>query len=332
MDGEAPTPATPDDGESTRRNILLTVQWDGTDFAGWQLQAGQRTVQGELIAAAERMVRHPVQLFGSSRTDSGVHAEAMPACFETTRNIPCDNFVKGLNTALPGDVSVLDAREIPLGHRARDLAVAKTYTYRLQLGPRRALTERTAWSLKRDHFDLAAARLAASHLIGEHDFSAFRSAQCDAKSTRRMIHALDILTPDQTGTPGLHAIVVTGNAFLRNMVRIIAGSLVDVGLSRRTPEWVAEVLRSGDRRRSGQTAPARGLTLTKVHFEGYPRLGKRPPGTLPGGAENRRATSLSEASCGAEAPRAAWLGQALPGPEALEPIEPTAPGAPAGRS
>jgi tRNA pseudouridine38-40 synthase len=271
-------PAAPEERREPRvehplRNILLTLQWDGTAFSGWQFQNAQRTVQGELTAALERMVRHPVKPTASSRTDAGVHGAEVPVTFETNRPIPLPNFVKGLNTALPDDVSILAAREIPLGWRARDMAVAKTYTYRLQLGPRRALSERYAWSLKRDDFDLDAVREAASHLIGEHDFSAFRAALCDAKSTRRCIHSLEVLRDDTD----LVSLVITGNAFLRNMVRIIAGTLVDVGLKRRPATWVAEVLAAGDRRRSGQTAPARGLTLTKVHFEGYPRLGKLGP-------------------------------------------------------
>lgn len=264
------------DPEATapRRNILVLAQWDGTDFCGWQQQAGARTVQSELTAAVERMVHHPVTLFASSRTDSGVHAEGMPVNFETTRPIPAENFLKGLNTFLPSDLSVVEARELPLGWRSREMAVAKTYTYRLQLGPRRALTDRYAWALKRDRIDLDAMREAATHLLGEHDFAAFRSAQCDAHTTRRHLHSLDILGPDVTG---LVSLVVTGNAFLRNMVRILAGTLVEVGLSRHAPSWVQDVREGLDRTRSGMTAPARGLTLTKVHFEGYPRLGKRSP-------------------------------------------------------
>lgn len=256
------------------RNILVLAQWDGTDFCGWQQQAGARTVQRELTAAVERMVHHPVTLFASSRTDSGVHSEGMPVNFETTRAIPADNFINGLNTFLPTDLSVVEARDLPFGWRSREMAVAKTYTYRVQLGPRRALTDRFAWAVKRDRLDLDAMREAAIHLLGEHDFAAFRSAQCDAHTTRRHLHSLDVLGPDASG---LISLVVTGNAFLRNMVRILAGTLVEVGLLRHPPSWVRDVRDGLDRTRSGMTAPSRGLTLTKVHFEGYPRLGKRAP-------------------------------------------------------
>lgn len=137
------------------RNILIIAQWDGTEFSGWQYQPGQRTVQGTIAIAAEAMVHHPVELWASSRTDSGVHARAMPITFETGRAISPAGFANGLNTHLPPDVSVLDAREVPLGWRARDHSVAKTYTYRLQLGARRALTQRQTWWLKRARVDLS---------------------------------------------------------------------------------------------------------------------------------------------------------------------------------
>lgn len=258
---------------SDPRNILIFLQWDGTDFHGWQFQPGQRTVQGELAIAVGKMVHHEVALFASSRTDAGVHARAMPVNFETTRPIPPENFVKGLNTFLPSDCSVIDAREVPLGWRSREQAVAKTYTYRLQLGPRRALSERQVWALKRDGLALGAMREAAEVLCGEHDFAAFRAAQCDSLSTMRRIYRIDVTDPSPDGVVSL---VVTGNAFMRNMVRILAGTLVEVGTGRRDVAWVARVLADRDRTRGGPTAPARGLTLTEVHFEGYPRLGKRP--------------------------------------------------------
>jgi tRNA pseudouridine38-40 synthase len=257
---------------SETRNILLFVQWDGTDFHGWQFQPEQRTVQGELATALTQMVHHEVDLFASSRTDAGVHARAMPVNFETSRPIAPINFVKGLNTFLPRDCSVLEAREVPLGWRARDQAVAKTYTYRVQLGSRRALTERFVWALKRESLDFQAMREAASLLIGEHDFSAFRAAQCDSLTTMRRIYRLDVSDPDPDEVV---SIVVTGNAFMRNMVRILAGTLVEVGTGRKDVAWVGRVLAERDRTRGGPTAPARGLTLTTVHFEGYPRLGKR---------------------------------------------------------
>ncbi len=268
-----PTPAA-----ALRRTLLVTAQWDGTDFSGWQFQPGQRTVQGTIQAAIEAMVHHPVELFASSRTDAGVHARAMPITFETERPIPAANFANGINTYLPPDVSVLSVRDVPLGWRAREYSVAKTYTYRLQLGARRALTQRQTWWLKRRDLDLPAMREASRALIGEHDFAAFRSVACDARTTTRHIHRIDIPEPDKDECV---AIDVVGNAFLRNMVRIVVGTLVEVGRGRKPVAWVGEVLASKDRTRGGQTAPGSGLTLTEVHFEGYPRLGKGAPAPMP---------------------------------------------------
>ncbi|MCC6622741.1 MAG: tRNA pseudouridine(38-40) synthase TruA [Deltaproteobacteria bacterium] len=270
MDEAAPNGPPP----AAARNLLLVAQWDGTDFAGWQHQPNQRTVQSTLTTALETMVHHPVDLFASSRTDSGVHARAMPIAFVTTRPIPPENFLKGLSTLLPNDLSVLEVREVPLAWRPRDQAVAKTYTYRLQLGARRPLHARAAWWLGWRRVDLDRMRAGAAHFLGEHDFSAFRSAHCDSRSTTRRMYRIDVSEPD---ADEVVAIEVTGNAFLRNMVRIMIGTLVDVAFGRREPAWVAERLSQGDRTLSGQTAPAHGLTLTTVHFEGYPRLGKVPP-------------------------------------------------------
>lgn len=261
------------------RNILLVAQYDGTDFAGWQHQPEQRTVQTTLAEAVRKIVVHPVELFASSRTDSGVHARMMPVTFETERDhIRPSGFIKGLNSLLPADLSVIDAREVPLGWRPRDAAVAKTYTYRLQLGPRHALSQRFTWWRPKARLDIAAMRDAAALLVGEHDFAAFRSIHCDAHTTKRRIYVLDVSEPS---VDRVVTIVLTGNAFLRNMVRIIAGTLVEVASGQRSAASVAQALTSGIRTDAGPTAPACGLTLTEVHFEGYPRLGKRgapPPG------------------------------------------------------
>jgi tRNA pseudouridine38-40 synthase len=264
---------------SRPRNLLLTVQYDGTAFSGWQHQPGQRTVQGELATTVEGMVGHPVELWASSRTDAGVHARAMPVSFETTSTIPEGGFLRGLNARLPEDLSISDVRPFPLGLRPREAAVAKTYHYRVQLGPRRALSGRQAWWLRQPRCDIDAMRSAAAHFLGEHDYAAFRSVHCDAKSTRRCIHAVT-LTRDEDD---LLTIAITGNAFLRNMVRVMAGSLVAVGLGRRPPAWVGTLLATAVRDDAAQTAPAHGLTLHTVHFDGYPRIGKRAPSPYNGG-------------------------------------------------
>lgn len=264
------------EGEPLVRNLLMWVQYDGTAYSGWQQQAASiPTVQAALGQAIQQMVRHPVTLHGSSRTDAGVHARAMPVCFETERAIPERGFLLGLNSTLPADLGVLGVREVPRGWRPRDAAVAKTYVYRVYAGaPRRPLIDRQAWHLRHPPtLDLPAMQAAAQHLLGEHDFQAFRSARCEAKTTTRAIHALSL----EPGPDALLELRVTGNAFLHNMVRIIAGTLVEVGQGRRAPGSVAALLAGGARKDAGITAPARGLTLWRVHFSGYPRLGKPEP-------------------------------------------------------
>ena len=254
------------------RNVLLWVQYEGTDFSGWQYQLEDRTVQGVLGEAVRKMVRHEVTLYGSSRTDAGVHARALPVNFETLRDtITLHGFMRGLNSHLPNDVAVIGVEERPLGWRARRAAVAKTYHYRYQLGrARQPLLWRSSWNVRAETLDVDAMRAAAARLVGTHDFAAFRAAGCDSKSTLRLMHSVEV---DPEG-PDLLLLRITGNAFLRNMVRVIAGSLAEVGRGRRDADSLSAALASRVRAHAGPTAPARGLTLQQVHFDGYPRVGK----------------------------------------------------------
>ena len=244
------------------RNIRLILQFDGTDFHGWQMQAEERTVQGELGTALRRLTGQDVVLHSSSRTDAGVHALAMPVNFVLETNLPLKAFVLGLNSLLPEDLRVMAADEVPLEFHARFSAQSKTYRYRVQngrvMGP---LERRTSWHVPVP-ISLEAVRAAAQYLLGEHDFSAFRAALCDAASPVRTIHAISA----QWASQGMLEIEVTGNGFLRNMVRIMVGTLVMVGVGRRPPVWVKDVLESLDRKRAGPTAPARGLCLVRVEY------------------------------------------------------------------
>jgi tRNA pseudouridine38-40 synthase len=258
------------------RNIRLLVQYDGTDFCGWQRQESLRTVQGELTRALEEMVHHPVKLGGSSRTDAGVHAVGMPANFQTHREIPLLGFVRGLNDKLGRDVAVLEAAEVPEGWDARNAAVAKTYCYRYLLGESRMpLWDRTSWWMRRDSLDIDAMHRAAQSFVGSHDFSSFRASKCVARTRRRFMHTLEV----SRSPNGKHVVLtIVGNAFLTHMVRIMAGTLFRVGIGQTGIDEIAEILASKDRAQAGMTAPSRGLTLEKVHFEGYPRIGKVSPG------------------------------------------------------
>lgn len=257
--------------DAPTRNIRLLIQYDGTAFSGWQSQAGVRTVQGDVTAALEGMVHHPVKLGGSSRTDAGVHAVAMPANFATTRDIPLHGFVRGVNCNLADDVAVLSAVEEGADWDARHAALAKTYRYQYLLGEtRRPLIDRQSWWVARHHLDISAMQQGAQHLLGHHDFSAFRASKCNSQTRRRCMYRIDVTQAGDVVT-----MRVTGNAFLRNMVRIMAGTLYRVGTGQTGIDEVSEILASCDRTRAGMTAPARGLTLEEVHFEGYPRIGKR---------------------------------------------------------
>lgn len=245
------------------RNLRLLIQFDGTDFCGWQMQATDRTVQGELTAALGRLLGQPVTLNSSSRTDAGVHALEMPVNFRVDTALPLKAFVLGLNSLLPPDLKVLDALDVPWDFHARFSARGKTYVYRVLTGRiPLPMERRTAWHVPVP-LDLPAMQDAASRLVGRHDFSAFRAAHCDAASPVKEVRKVEV----RWERPGeLLAIEVEARSFLRNMVRILAGTLVDVGAGRHAPGWVTELLEHGDRTRGGQTAPARGLFLVKVHY------------------------------------------------------------------
>jgi tRNA pseudouridine38-40 synthase len=245
--------------------LRLTVAYDGADFAGWQLQPNQRTVQGELEAALCRLLRHPVRANAAGRTDAGVHAEGqvVSVALGAGDELPLRAFLKGLNRFLPEDLVVRDASFEPTGFDARRKARGKHYRYRvLNRRPRSPLHRRSHWVVFVP-LDIAAMERAAQALIGEHDFAAFRSSDCPARTTRRRIDHLDLRWDQAEGELTFD---VEGTAFLKHMVRNLVGTLVAVGKHRIDPAQIPAILASGDRRRAGPTAPAHGLTLVSVKF------------------------------------------------------------------
>ncbi|MBM4394501.1 MAG: tRNA pseudouridine(38-40) synthase TruA [Deltaproteobacteria bacterium] len=247
------------------RNIRLILQFEGTDFCGWQMQASDRTVQGDLAAALRELTGRDVVLHSSSRTDAGVHALAMPVSFRLDTTLPLKAFVLGLNSILAHDLRVMSAEDVPDDFHARFSARGKTYRYRVQNGRvMQPIERRTSWHVPVP-IDIDALRAGAAHLLGEHDFSAFRAAGCDAASPVRTIRSVSARWAEPPGGRILE-IEVSGDGFLRNMVRIVAGTLVAVGIGRRPPGWVRELLESRDRRQGGQTAPPRGLFLVEVEY------------------------------------------------------------------
>ena len=249
------------------RHIRLVVEYDGTALCGWQRQANGPTVQGHLEAALGELLAHAVAVVGASRTDAGVHAGGQVASFRTERPIPLHGIRRGLNSLLPPAIAVADAAEVPDDFHPRFSATGKHYRYLVLTRSERSPRWRDrAWH-RPGALDLAAMRQAAAALIGEHDFAAFRAAGCTAKRTVRRIDDIAIAAAE-AGNPWLIAFDVRGNAFLRNMVRIVVGTLVEVGAGRRPIGQVAEILALRDRTRAGITAPPQGLELVSVRYDG----------------------------------------------------------------
>ena len=251
--------------------ILVTLAYDGTDFAGWQRQPGQRTVQGVLEDAIAALDGESRRTRGASRTDAGVHAEGQLVGFDPARAIPESGWVMGLNRHLPDDVAVKRAEQRPRGYDPRRDATGKHYRYLIHTGEARdPLLRNRAWHVGRP-LDVEAMRRAASRLIGTHDFVAFQAANDPRENTVRTMRAIDVHA-GYGGREDVVAIDVHGNAFLKNMVRILAGTIYEAGRGRYTPERVASLVgEQRDRMHAGPTAPPQGLTLVSIE------LGRAPP-------------------------------------------------------
>jgi tRNA pseudouridine38-40 synthase len=256
---------------------VLTLAYDGTDFSGWQSQPNARTVQATVAEAIATMNGAAVELRGASRTDAGVHALGQRAAFDATREIDAHGWLRGLNTALPPDVRVREVVFAKDGFEPRFETTGKLYRYLIQVGEAaNPLVRRHAWHVDRklalrerarSWLNVEAMERAAAIMLGTHDFAAFRSADDERENTVRTLSRL-ALVPSFGGDPELLAIEVYGDAFMKQMVRIIAGTLVEVGRERFTADDVARLLEPGAARAdAGITAPARGLTLVRVDLK-----------------------------------------------------------------
>ena len=243
--------------------VLLKVAYDGTAFHGWQVQPGVRTVEGELNKALSELTKEEITVIGASRTDAGVHALGNVAVFDTACTIPPDRFSYALNTLLPEDVKVVASKEVAADWHPRKTACRKTYEYRIHTGEfDNPLKRRNSWHVPYA-LDVAKMQEAARYLVGEHDFVSFCSVHTQAESTVRTIYSVEVRI---IGGDDI-LIRITGNGFLYNMVRIITGSLVEVGAGKRSPEWTKQVLESRDRTKGGPTAPPQGLLLREIVYE-----------------------------------------------------------------
>lgn len=241
--------------------VRLTVAYDGTGYHGWQLQDNGITIESELNRCLSELLGEPVRVIGASRTDAGVHALGNIAVFDTKSRIPPEKISYALNRRLPEDIRIQRSEEVAPDWHPRRCASCKTYEYRIYRGEFPMPVKRLYSYFLYCRLDLERMREAAGFLEGEHDFKSFCQAGSQAESTVRTIYRLQV---EEQGADLV--IRVCGSGFLYNMVRIIAGTLIEVGQGRREPGSMTAVLEAGNRSAAGATAPAHGLTLVKYEF------------------------------------------------------------------
>ncbi|MGD0969944.1 MAG: tRNA pseudouridine(38-40) synthase TruA [Desulfobaccales bacterium] len=245
-----------------QRNIRLLLEYDGTRYHGWQRQKNAVSIQEVLEEALTRLTGEGVRLIGSGRTDAGVHALGQVANFHSGGALPLKAFEAGVNSMLPWDIVVLEAREVPPEFHARKSALSKTYEYRILNRPRRSpLHHHFSWWIS-GKLDLKAMAAAAALLPGEHDFSAFRASGSGSLNPVRRIAAARW----RTHPGGWLIFTITGNGFLRGMVRSLVGTMVAVGQEKAAPDLLGDLLRNQGRHLAGPTAPPQGLFLVKVVY------------------------------------------------------------------
>lgn len=255
------------------RRILLKVAYDGTTYAGFQRQKDKTipTIEGALDSAVSALTGEEVEVIGASRTDAGVHAHGNVAVFDTASRIPAERFARALAKYLPEDIRVTDSYAVAADFHPRHTDCVKTYVYHVYNAdtPDPLRSRYTAFT---DHdLDVASMRAAGQYLVGEHDFVSFCSVHTQAQTTVRTILSVDVDADGGEKPRGIR-ITVRGTGFLYNMVRIIAGTLLEVGRGRFRPEEVAAMLEGKDRRLAGPTAPASGLVLEEIRFAQDPRI------------------------------------------------------------
>ena len=244
------------------KRVIMVVSYDGTAYRGWQLQPNGITIEEVLNRELTALLKEPISVIGASRTDSGVHARGNIAVFDTENRMPADKICFALNQRLPEDIRVQRSEEVPADWHPRKANCTKTYEYKV-------LNRKISMPLERlyAHFcyfnlDLDKMREAAAYLVGEHDFKSFCTVRTQAEETVRTIYSLDITKQEDMIT-----IRISGSGFLYNMVRIIAGTLLEVGMGAYPPEHMEEILDARDRQAAGRTAPARGLTLVSMEYQ-----------------------------------------------------------------
>lgn len=243
------------------QRIALGIEYDGTHYFGWQRQRNHRSIQAELEKAISRVADHSILTACAGRTDAKVHAYGQVVHFDTTAVRPSQAWLRGINTYLSHDIRVKWCVEVPKEFDARKSALTRRYNYVMITDPVSPGILRNAATWVFSELNLSKMQEAANHLLGTHDFSAFRGAQCQAKTPIRTVSSIQF-----KALRGNIILDITANAFLYHMVRNIVGSLLLVGNQKYNPDWIAEVLLSRDRTRAGKMAPPQGLYLREVDY------------------------------------------------------------------
>ena len=250
------------------RNILLTIQYDGSGFSGWQIQPGSRTVQGDIQSCLGRICGAPVKINGTSRTDAGVHALGQRATFSLETGIPVERLKPVMNSMLPGDIKITEAVEMPEDFHARFNSKGKKYIYRIMNLAEKDVFKRNFYYYVDRELDIEKMREAASRIVGTHDFECFMAmGSTPQKTTVRTIYSYEIETAERENGAKEIELAVSGDGFLYNMVRIMTGTLVEVGLGKKKPEDIDRMIETGKRSLAGHTAPPQGLYLAEVFYE-----------------------------------------------------------------
>ncbi|TKI57870.1 tRNA pseudouridine(38-40) synthase TruA [Brevibacillus antibioticus] len=243
------------------KRLRCVLAYDGTDFSGFQVQPDQVTVQGEIEAALNRVTGEDIQVSGSGRTDAGVHARGQVIHFDTSSNIPMDKWRFVLNNQLPDSIVIRTVEEVDASFHARFDVQVKEYRYCINNNPVADVFRHRYADHVRFPLDVDAMQQAAHYLVGEHDFTSFCSAKTYVEDKVRTVYGL---TVEKIGDEVW--VTCRGNGFLYNMVRIIVGTLVEVGQGKRSPTELREILAACDREKAGKTAPAKGLTMWEVVY------------------------------------------------------------------
>lgn len=244
------------------KNILLTIEYDGKDFNGWQKQPNKLNIQGEIERTIEEITGEKVDLIASGRTDAGVHALAQMANFKTNSKLPVEKYPIALNTKLKKSIRIQKAEEVEENFHSRYHCKQKTYRYIINNSSQGSSIYRNLEYFIPNKLDVEKMQEAVKYFEGEHDFKAFKASGTSSKSSVRTIYKAKV---EKQGERII--IELTGNGFLYNMVRIIAGTLVEVGLGKIKPEEISEIIEKKERANAGKTLPPQGLYLVKVEYK-----------------------------------------------------------------